>query len=66
VTQAELVPNIAVVVLMVNPQSPEVVRETAQQAARALGWQLHVIAASSVSKSTQLLPRRSGNVRMPS
>jgi putative tryptophan/tyrosine transport system substrate-binding protein len=37
---------------MVNPQSPEVVnqRETAQQAAQALGWQLHVIAASSVSE----------------
>jgi putative ABC transport system substrate-binding protein len=49
---SELVPNVAVVVLMVNPQSPEVAnqRETAQQAGRALGWQLHVIAASSVSE----------------
>ena len=49
---SELVPNVTVVVLMVNPQSPEVAnqRETAQQAARALGWQLHVIAASSVSE----------------
>ena len=37
---------------MVNPQSPEVAnqRDTAQQAARALGWQLHAIAASSVSE----------------
>ena len=44
-------PNVTVVVLMVNPQSPELAdqREIAQQAARALGWQLHVIAASSVS-----------------
>jgi putative ABC transport system substrate-binding protein len=49
---SELVPNVTVVVLMVNPQSPEVAnqRETAQQAARALGWQLHVIAASSDSE----------------
>jgi putative tryptophan/tyrosine transport system substrate-binding protein len=49
---SELVPNLTVVVLMVNPQSPEVAnqRDTAQQAARALGWQLHVIAASSVSE----------------
>jgi putative ABC transport system substrate-binding protein len=48
----QLVPNVTVVVLMVNPQSPEVAdqRETAQQAAQALGWQLHVIAASSVSE----------------
>ena len=47
-----LVPNVTVAVLMVNPQSPEVAqqRETAQQAARALGWQLHVIVASSVSE----------------
>ena len=49
---SELVPNVTVVVLMVNPQSPEVAHqgEAAQQAARALGWQLHVIAASSVSE----------------
>jgi putative ABC transport system substrate-binding protein len=49
---SELVPNVSVVVLMVNPQSPEVAhqRETARQAARALGWQLHVIPASSVSE----------------
>jgi ABC-type uncharacterized transport system substrate-binding protein len=48
----QLVPNVTIVGLMVNPQSPEVTyqRETAQQAARALGWQLHVIAASSVSE----------------
>jgi putative tryptophan/tyrosine transport system substrate-binding protein len=38
--------------MIVNPQSPEVAnqRETARQAARVLGWQLHVIAASSVSE----------------
>jgi len=49
---SELVPNVTAVVLTVNPQSPEVAnqRETAQQAARALGWQLHVIAASSMSE----------------
>ncbi|HLM21022.1 MAG TPA: ABC transporter substrate-binding protein [Propionibacteriaceae bacterium] len=49
---SELVPNVTVVVLMVNPQSPEVAdqRDTAQQTTRALGWQLHVIAASSVSE----------------
>jgi putative ABC transport system substrate-binding protein len=49
---SELVPNITVVVLVANPQSPEVAnqRETAQQAARLLGWQLHVISASSVSE----------------
>jgi putative ABC transport system substrate-binding protein len=49
---SELVTNITVVVMMANPQSPEVAnqRETAQQAARALGWQLHVIATSSESE----------------
>jgi putative ABC transport system substrate-binding protein len=49
---SELVPNVTVVALMVNPESPEVTaqRESAQQAARALGWQLHVIAASNVSE----------------
>ena len=48
----ELVPNITVAVLMVNPQSPELAGqvETSQQAARALGWQLQVIAASSASE----------------
>jgi putative ABC transport system substrate-binding protein len=37
---SELVPNVTVAVLMVNPQSPEIAhqRETVQQAARALGW----------------------------
>jgi ABC-type uncharacterized transport system substrate-binding protein len=49
---SELVPNVTVAVLMINPQSPEVAhqRETAQQASRALGWQLHVIVATSVSE----------------
>jgi putative ABC transport system substrate-binding protein len=48
----QLVPNVTTVGLMINPQSPEVAhqRETAQQAARVLGWQLHVISASSVSE----------------
>ena len=47
-----LLASVTVAVLMVNPQSPEVARqrETAQQAARALGWQLQVIAASSASE----------------
>ena len=49
---SELVPKVTVAALMVNPQSPELAhqRETAQQQARALGWQLHVVAASSVSE----------------
>ena len=49
---SELVPDVKVVVLIVNPQSPEVAhqRDTAQHAARALGWQLHVIAASTESE----------------
>ena len=48
----ELVPNVTVAALIVNPQSREFTDqpETAQQAARALGWQLHVIAASSASE----------------
>ena len=47
---SELVPNVTVAVLIVNPQSPEVAdqRGTAQRAARALGWELHVIAARRV------------------
>ena len=53
---SELVPHVTLVVLMVNPQSPEVAdqRETAQQAARALGWPLRVMAAAARAKSTQL------------
>jgi len=49
---SEIVPNVTVIVLIVNPESPEVSdqREIAQEAARALGWELHVIAASSVSE----------------
>jgi putative ABC transport system substrate-binding protein len=48
----ELVPNITIAVLMVNPQSPELAGqvETSQQAAQALGWQLQVVAASSASE----------------
>jgi len=49
---SELVPNVTLVALMVNPQSPEVTdqRETARQAARSLGWQLHVIEATSMGE----------------
>ena len=49
---SDLIPDVTVVVLIVNPQSPEVAhqRDTAQQAAQALGWQLHVMAASSESE----------------
>jgi len=45
----KLVPNIARAVLLVNPASPELAgqQETAQQAARALGWQLQVTEARS-------------------
>jgi ABC-type uncharacterized transport system substrate-binding protein len=48
----ELISDVTVVVLMVNNQSPEVAnqQETARQAARTLGWQLHVISAGSVSE----------------
>ena len=48
----ELVPNVTVAALIINPQNREFTDqpETAQQAARALGWQLHVIAASSASE----------------
>ena len=55
---SELIPNVTVVVLLVNPQSPEVAsqRETAQQAARALGWHLQVIAASSVNEIDAAFP----------
>ena len=47
---SDLIPNVTVVALMVNPQSPELAhqQDTAQQAARALGWQLHIVAASSI------------------
>jgi ABC-type uncharacterized transport system substrate-binding protein len=45
----ELVPSITVAALIVNPNSPELARqpELAEQAARSLGWQLHVISARS-------------------
>ncbi len=48
----ELVPNITVAGLMVNPQSPETAGqvETSLQAAQALGWQLEIMAASSESE----------------
>jgi putative ABC transport system substrate-binding protein len=48
----ELVPNITVTALIANPNSPEFRRqpENAQQAARSLGWQLHVISARSESE----------------
>jgi putative ABC transport system substrate-binding protein len=49
---SQLVPNVNIAALIVNPQSPEVTqqREAAQQAARALGWRLRVIVASNVSE----------------
>ena len=45
----ELVPNVTVAALIINPQNREFTDqpETAQQAARSYGWQLHVIAACS-------------------
>jgi putative tryptophan/tyrosine transport system substrate-binding protein len=45
----EVVPNITVAALIVNPNSPELRSqpESVQQAARALGWQLHIISAGS-------------------
>jgi putative ABC transport system substrate-binding protein len=48
----ELAPNISLAVHIVNPQNSEFAgqAEATQQAARAVGWQLHVIAASSVSE----------------
>src|SRR5262245_63544777 len=54
---SELVPNVTAVVLIVNPVSPEVAyqRESAERAARALGWNLHVIAASSVTEIDAVL-----------
>src|SRR5215831_10047977 len=46
---AELVPHIALFVLLVNPNNPELAGqpETVRQAARALGWRLQVIEAGS-------------------
>jgi putative ABC transport system substrate-binding protein len=48
----ELVPNIKLAVLLVNPNMPELagLPEAAQQAAHALGWQLHVVEARSASE----------------
>jgi putative ABC transport system substrate-binding protein len=45
----ELVPNITIAALVVNPRNREFTdqAETAQQVARVLGWRLHVIGASS-------------------
>ena len=48
----ELMPNVTAAALLVNPNSPESGRQPglAQDAARVLGWQLHVISASSESE----------------
>jgi putative ABC transport system substrate-binding protein len=48
----ELVPNVAVIALLANPKNPENARgvSDAQQAARALGWQLLVLNASAPSE----------------
>ena len=47
----ELVPNIKLAVLLVNPNMPELADqpEAAQQTAHALGWQLQVVEARSAS-----------------
>jgi putative tryptophan/tyrosine transport system substrate-binding protein len=47
----ELVPNLARVVMLVNPSNPELAGQPdmAQQAARALGWQLQIVEADSES-----------------
>jgi ABC-type uncharacterized transport system substrate-binding protein len=47
----ELVPNIKLAVLLVNPNMPELAGqpEAAQQTAHALGWQLQVVEARSAS-----------------
>src|SRR5215510_6355871 len=48
----ELVPNIKLAVLLVNPNMPELAGqpEAAQHAAHALGWQLQVVEARSASE----------------
>ena len=48
----ELVPNVTLAALMANTQSPELAGqvEASQEAARSLGWQLQVIAASTASE----------------
>ena len=48
----ELMPNVTAAALLVNPNNPESggQPEHAQDAARVLGWQLHVISASSESE----------------
>ena len=48
----ELVPNAAVIALLVDPKLPEAAREQsdAQEAARALGWQLLVLNANTPSE----------------
>ena len=64
----ELVPKITITALIVNPNSPEFRRqpEHAQQAARSIGWQLHVISARSESEIdtafTTAVLRRAGAV----
>jgi putative ABC transport system substrate-binding protein len=48
----ELVPKITAVAMIVNLDSPEIAGqpEAAREAARALGWQLHVIAAGNANE----------------
>ena len=55
----ELVPNITVAAVMVNPESPETAGqvESSQQAARVLGWQLLVHEASSPQGNRRRLCR---------
>ena len=48
----ELVPNITLAALIVNPRNPEFVGQVddAKHAAQALGWQVHVITASNLDE----------------
>jgi len=65
---SDLIPEMTVVALIVNPQSPEVTqqRDAAQQAARALGWELQVIAASSEKDIDAAIALAKREARMPS
>jgi putative tryptophan/tyrosine transport system substrate-binding protein len=64
----ELVPNIKLAVLLVNPNMPELAGqpEAAQQTAHALGWQLQVVKHAAQATSMRHLPTQNDNARMPS
>ena len=63
----ELIPNVTVVALMVNPQSPEVAhqRETRRTQRGNLARSCTSSPPAASSRLTQLLTRRNGNARMP-